>query len=758
MRRALALYGLVIGVIFAPFLLTGKVFVPGDFLAFIYPWRAYLSGFPHNVELFDVTTFFYPQDVFYNEALKRGQFPFWNPWIFSGHPIVASGQSGFLYPPRLVLHGLFSPGVAKTWIQLIHLFLAGLSMRWFLTLRGFSALPATLGGLVWMGNSFTTSWLEFEHVPIAAFYLPLMLGSLDRATQGDRRWWLALSMAGALTLHSGHLQVNLYTGAILLAYAAYRLGRSRNLSHLLYFALSGLLTLGLAAPTVLGFLELLQNSQRVPLDPGANAASLPSLALSLLNPDLWGNPTKGFLINRCRANLIYPEFACFVGLAPLALAVIARGPRASALKAVSLLCLILAAAPFSLSLPLLGRFIPGRILHVLMFCLSCLACLGAEQWLREDRIKELMRRCLVLLGGLWFALLGIILYLTLEPSHLMQWQSQNPQLVKLPPSGVSEETFLQAFRQTYLLNPQIWLTTLGLAGLWLVRRRAEWFLVLTACELALFAAFFNTSVPPAGLFPSTPEIKALQQSQGRVVGLGAANYNLLVPYHLSLVNGYESLVPNRYATGLRQAEPETPLPMRSLAFRRTDRPILDALSLDHAILPPGQELQAEGWEQVFSGNGGTVYRNSQAIPRAILLGQVRPLRDLQELQAFNPSQEAFVSLAPPPDLKPGGGSVRWLEDTPNRLSLAVECDSTQLLLLTDSYDEGWKVEVNGSEAPLFAANLVSRGVYLTAGRHTVTYSFEPHYLRLGFALASGSFVVLVMLMILWSLAPRGTNR
>jgi len=72
MRRAALLYGLLAGIVFAPFLLTGQVFVPGDFLSFIYPWRAYQSGFPHNVELFDVAVFFFPQDIFLNESLKNG--------------------------------------------------------------------------------------------------------------------------------------------------------------------------------------------------------------------------------------------------------------------------------------------------------------------------------------------------------------------------------------------------------------------------------------------------------------------------------------------------------------------------------------------------------------------------------------------------------------------------------------------------------------------------------------------------------------
>ena len=744
MRRTAMFYGLFVAILFSPFLLRGEVFVPGDFLPFIFPWRAYIDHFPHNVELFDVPVFFYPQDVFLNTSLKRGEIPLWNPHIFSGHPAVASGQSGFLYPPRLLFHWLLSPAVAKTWIQLLHLLGMGLAMNWFLRIRGFKLYPAALGGLVWMGNTYVTSWLEFEHVAIAGMFLPLLLVCFEKALSGKEAFWWVLPVLGALSLHSGHLQINLYTGAVFLVYAAVRLGEEGKREHLLRFAGVGVLTLGLAAPTVLPFLELLGESQRAPLNLEANAASLWSIILSFLSPDLFGNPTKGFLFNRCPANLIYPEFACFVGMIPLIFALSARGKQARIWQGVALFCVVAASAPFGLSLPLLNRFIPGRILYFVVFCLAYLAALGAEQ-AQEDAGPA--RRVSLGLGMVWFLLLGVIGYLLVNPQPLVDWWKANPGGIKLPPLDSNQEQFVSAFRATYAWNLQLLLPLLGCLLVYVRPRAHQVLLIITGFELVWFALGFNTTVKADRMLPTTPEIEAMTTSN-RVASIECANYNTLTPYGLSLVNGYESLVYRRYALALSQAEPESNLSMRSLSFRRLDMPILDALSLEYALVRPGKDLATPGWTVVKKGEGGTVYHNEQAQPRAFLVGAVRPLTQLTDLQSFDPSQEAFVTAPPPSDLAPGSGEVRWLHTKANSLELSVTTETTQLLVVTDSFYPGWTCTVDGAPVPLFAANLASRGVYLSPGTHMVRMEFRPESFRNGLV---GAMISGLLIGILWLL-------
>ena len=64
-RWAVALILLLGCLVFVPFWFQGLVFVPGDVLDFIYPWKKELMSPPdlvYNLEIFDIAVFFYPQD------------------------------------------------------------------------------------------------------------------------------------------------------------------------------------------------------------------------------------------------------------------------------------------------------------------------------------------------------------------------------------------------------------------------------------------------------------------------------------------------------------------------------------------------------------------------------------------------------------------------------------------------------------------------------------------------------------------------
>lgn len=756
MRRAAILYALFVGILFSRFFLFGEVYVPGDVLNFLFPWRGYHSALPGNLELFDVTVFFYPQDVFFNHSLKSGVFPLWNPYIFGGHPVVASGQSGFLYPLRILFHEIFSVGVAKTWLQVIHVLGMGLAMRWFLKLRGFGEFAAALGGLVWMGNSHMMSWLEFEHVPIAGFYLPVMLVCLEKGLAGHRKWWLALCLAGSLTLHCGHLQVVTYIGLTFGAYALLRLWQAPSKEAVGWYALVGALTLGMAAPTVLPFVHFLGQSQRMPLIASDNAASFSSLLSSLLCPDILGNPSLGFMLNRCRTNLIYPEFACFVGTIPLVFALSAKGRAARALQALSLALVVVASAPFSLTLPFLDRFVPGRILIILMFVLVYLAAMGAQQSVEGE---QGLRRVSALLAVVWLGLWGAAVACSLHPQSVWQWVQAHPGSLKLPPLNTGEAAMAQAMRHTYLFNPELYAPFLGFALLVWARRRENLLLGFTALQLVWFAFLFNPAVKPDSLFPVTPEIAAIKDKSSRVTSLRCANYNTLTPYGLMRINGYESLVDALYGMALSQAEPDHPLSMRSLTLEKLNAPILDALSLKYALTPPAQDSPGPEWKLEFEGDGGRVWVNPQALPRAYLVSEVEPLRDPRDLARLVPTRFAFSSMPAPAPLSPGEGQIEWQETSPNEIHLLVTCTTEQFLVLTDTYREGWHCYDKDRELPIARANLASRGVYLSAGEHQLLFRFEPPYFWLGVKLAAAAGVVWLLLAvgILWKSKVGGGN-
>ena len=751
MRNAAILYGCFVALVFAPFLLRGEVFVPGDSLSVSYPWKGQVEERLHNVELSSAAINDYPRDHFFNQSLKAGVFPLWNRHLFSGHPTIGGGQSGYLYPPRVLLHRFCSTGVAKTLLQLGHLLVMGMAMFWFFRTRGLGMEASALGGLVWMGNSFAASWLEFEGVVTAGAILPLLLACFEYTPSRSARWWLAIAPLSALCVLGGDSQASSLT---LLLFAVYLLLRSmslRTFKPILWGAGAVALTLLLSAPEWLSLLQLWSES---PVSPGTvakHSTGLGSALLFLLNPDLLGNPTTGLLF---QVQHSFPDFAVFVGLVPLILSATARGREANLLRIAATASMLLACY-----LPPVSRtvfFSPGKCFLLICFCLSYLTAIGCQQLLEAETNRVWCRRWAGLAALLWLGLWVGIIYLSRRPDALFDWWQANASMFKRPEVGSSEQAVVAAFNRTYLRNPQILATAVAAIILFLRPRNMKLLTGITLVELVLFASGFLTTTPPEQLYPETPEIQELTAADGRVVALDCARGNSLTAFGLSLVNGYQTLVSDRYRKALAQAEPAAVLPSRTLSFRRLDRPILDALNVSYALLPPDREPGADGWSLLFEGPGGRVYRNEEAQPRFFLVGRAVPLHNLTPIQIFDPSLEAFVEIQPPANLQTGPGRVTRDKETANSLELLVETETHQLLVVSDAYHPDWKVWVDEERGEIVVANLASRGVYLSPGVHRVRFEFQPTSVIWGGRLALLGILILLVGLIA-SFLPAGTS-
>lgn len=745
----LLLLGLTV-VLFLPFWAGGRVFVPADFLAFLYPWKAHLSGPVRNLELFDVMTIFVPVDLFLDQGLREGRIPLWNPYIFSGHPVVASGQSGFFYPVRLALHWFLDVGAARTVSQWLHLLLMGSGMYVLLLRRGLGPGPALLGGVAWMLNTFATSWMEFEHAPILSALLVWALAALE----SGRRGVLPAALLLGMSLLAGHLQLNLYVLGMVVFYAAFRAWERRSLRGVV----APLAALGaaflIAAPSLLPFAEYLPQSGRRAFsfeEIREMASPLWMTLPTLLCPDAWGNPAAGFLVNRTPRNYIFPEFACYAGILPLALALGLLGDREARrrlwpLHALVVLALLASAATplyrvFTFLLPFLSQLIPGRILFVVPFAVAVLAAEAAQRLPASAPLRKATALACGALAVLWGLWLGTAAWLLgggsdqLRPFLVQRW-------VKIPafdPSPAWPEAVLEAAWTALLANPQAWLSLLLPLGLLLALRSrrdlAVGMAVATGLELLLFAVRFNPAVPPEALFPEVPSIRFLQSGDplARVQTDGAAVFDTLMPYRVSTVQGYESLVLRRYLDLLDRVEGEA-VNLRTGYITRTDSPILDMLGVQWVLVNPHRP--ARDLEKVHSG-GMTIYRRPRALPRAWVVGRAEtPPRPVEFLATTDPLRVATVEE--PVDLDPlaEGSTVRVVSYEPDRVMLEVRMRARGLVVMADAWHPGWQVSVDGVGARLLRVDHALRGMVVDPGLHRIEMEFRPASLRWGFVLAA----------------------
>jgi hypothetical protein len=170
------------------------------------------------------------------------------------------------------------------------------------------------------------------------------------------------------------------------------------------------------------------------------------------------------------------------------------------------------------------------------------------------------------------------------------------------------------------------------------------------------------------------------------------------------------------------------------------------------------------WKHLVDAGPVAIFENTWALPRAWLANSERVAagpkqleiirtgktsteakwQPLEEVLVDSPTGVAFPSEKPPP------GQTEIMRRTPNRVEITTDSVGPSVLVLADNYYPGWRAEVDGRAARILRANYNQRGVTLPAGRHRVTFSYQPTSVLAG-VLVSG--VCLVLLLIWMNAQP-----
>jgi hypothetical protein len=92
-------------------------------------------------------------------------------------------------------------------------------------------------------------------------------------------------------------------------------------------------------------------------------------------------------------------------------------------------------------------------------------------------------------------------------------------------------------------------------------------------------------------------------------------------------------------------------------------------------------------------------------------------------------------------------TVRY--DGPTRVVLEAALRRPGLIVLADTYDPGWHLTIDGRPAPVWRANLLMRAAAVTAGSHTLVYTYQPASVRLGIWASLTGMIALIGLA-LWA--------
>lgn len=690
------------------------------------------------------------------EAFRQvaaGGLPAWNPWIWSGSPLLADPQAQAFYPLMWVAHALAgaSPATAMHLLYAVHA-VAGAGGAYVLARAlGATTSGALLAATVFAFNPFTAFLAtSFANELAVLAWLPWIAFAALRAADGDRpvRWLALGGLLAALAWAAGYPQLWVYSAGATALVAA---GTARRwLRGLACGVAVSLLGLALSLPQILPFLSLWRGSQRAELQSleeflrsDVPLASWPAILL----PGLFGSVQASFPL----AENNWPH----LGLCAMTLAAIALLRPRRARVTLLLLgagALWLASGRSGGLLPLVYELVPGigflrgpyKFFSCTVFAAALLAGLGlSDVQRRPRRLHAVLLAVAAVLAIVGYLLRPEVLPLLAERAGRFPFLSFV--LGTAGTLGVAV-VVLRAAGPTRATGARASGAAIGVVGVLAA-------LLGFAPELGVYAQ------PPIAATGFAATSRALREARPHLVRDGRWYWGVgllakpLQPdlrrvlgalWQLDMTTGYSAFLDVGYARAIGQDAATVPV-----ATPRTFVPIdgrnrvLDVLSASHVLLR-GDDPSTARLARQRTATGESVY--GAAMPLADLtllirhtaLPRVRAVRELAHVPTrddaiaavqrgrIDPAAVALVE-APAGQIAAPEGACRigGTRHGSGQVEAEVQCAGPGFLVFAERHDPGWSAEVDGAPAPVLRVYGLVLGVPVPAGEHRIVLRYAP---------------------------------
>ena len=672
----------------------------------------------------DLLHFHYPLRDFYARQLGAGQ-PFdWMPGLFAGFYVVGEGQLGGYHPLHWLLYRALPLDRAFA-LELVLAYPLLFAGTWLWLRRRCGTAPAAFGAMAATFCGFTLVHGVHPNMVGVLAHVPWLLWVLDgvaarhvpgNAWRPDLRGTGIIGLLIGSQLLLGHPQSVWFSGLVCAAYAAHLITADRPRRWTVGRTLAAGAALGLAvgAVQVLATWDAAAQSNRPAFD--ADFATQyylrPLHLLHLLHPYLfWGRWARWN-----EAADASDEFGVYGGGVALLLAVwwIAHlratryGGQAGRLSlhvaAFGVVGLWLATGShgglyyLQTWLPLVSQFrAPVRYVLFAHWALAALATFAVADLARPadgDATGDATRERTAL-GAAW----GVVVV-----AAASAWWLATSGVVP----GVGEFRGVTWFGPLVLAAAAA-LLTLAARG---VRMALVGLVLLAAGDQALYGLSgviawqdFVTRPEAAGFLDTNSFLP--RAGDTRLVRGNFPNLYLLSGHRL--LDGYVAITPSKQ---LDYHQPNA-LRVAQVEYAHGD-------FFAGAPVPPGRDTRDRGW-----------YRLPGALPRVRLVAGARvsssPATAIAQLDV---AQTALVTR----DLRLGGGpagTARLLTDNPGDITVEVNAPASQLLVVSESYHDGWRATIDGSPVEVERVNGDFLGAVVPAGMHVARFQFRPDHLSVG---------------------------
>jgi len=791
---AILLAGIVLGqaILYGPSLIGSKVLLPLDLLAspktYLPLTPETLKIVPHDLAVVDLVLSVEPARRFSVGEYRAGRCPSWTPFQFGGSRFVFPAQS-----PFWILKSSIRSPVVLAWAQMALAVVVGLGTYLFCrrTLDvGF--WPATVAAWCFPLTGFFVFWLGYPMTGSVAWLPWILLAVHSSVRRSDGSSALALAMTTALVLISGQLDVagqvllvsGLYAIHCLVDAHGHRWPKRRAVRSIVAVVAGWALGFLLAASYVLPLVDYTQTGSRMTRR-GGGEEERPPIGLAALPqtvlPDMYGSTrlSSAPLFPEGQRNQLESSAAAYSGLlATLLVAPLAWCSRRH--RSINIFWAILGFIALAwvldvpgfvavMRMPGLNMMSHNRLVFAASFAIVCLNAVGLEMLIRGDVRRRawfcLPAATLIVLYG-WCLYRGAVLpeplasgvQRALEAGQVVPWIEDIDRLRRIQAN----------FSRDYLVAGG--LCGAGIAGwmiLWFRSRAPRWLVLAIGAallgDLLWFAYGRAAQCDPALYYPRIPVLEQISRAgAGRIMGFGVLPPTLSQTHDLNDVRGYDGVDPVRWIELLMLGSDPTS-PRFSYALTQSLAPVIDVQPPGILRLHPVLDMLGvryvvfrgappAGMRPDFSGDDYWALTNRNALPRVFVPARVESLADDEELlrrlgsREFDPRAVAFVE-SPISRIERCRGSAAILEETPSRIVVRAELETSGLVVLSDRWDDGWTARLDGRTVRILRVNHAIRGVEVPAGTATLEFRYEPSSRSWG--LRSSGAALLLLIGWLW---------
>ena len=734
---------------------------------------------------------------YFQQMVRQGIFPLWDPHSLAGIPYGSHAASA------LNLNNLLSlliPDVTWAWNTgvVLNVILAYAFTFLYLRKLGLSSFPSMVGGTLFAfvpgGGCYIDSF---------GFSIPLMLYLVELYQSTRRlRYVAALTLTASLLILSTVPQYSFFVFTFFILYVFFRFRSGLGIGVIFF-------SLGLTAFYLVRLFEFLTVSSRGQL--WFVNVLLPVHLINFVFPFLFESPfrpetsfffSKGFfeltrrLFQTDQIQYLQPPYVGVLGITLAGLAWkekgIPRFYRNTVLFIVFYLMSFPLFAPIYRQVPVLAQ-LPRvqRLFPVFTFCLAVLAGWGASKSFSGGFNLKPLRR---FYGWTIAAVLGFLSIFRVFifanragieeflKNYILRNIAGNPVYTAPTDFYLKRITDFFSFigQWTQLTSPSIFLPVLlilamlgifHLVSMKKIPKSVPCTAALLILAMDLFIYYRMTQyygTPREAVRPVSKAVQYLQNDssvfrimtvmddadfgEARERVFLAPSLNLL--YGLDTVEGYEPLIPRRYATFFRSFQKnydKDPAMILGGPEGDFDYRVLDFLNVKYLVTSNRKRLK-RNLPLVAEDERNRVYLNQGYFPRAFLVRHYQVIPEEKKALDFLKSSgmnfrelvilEEEPTRFPRADRNPGVSEKVAIERrAPHDMVIRAETAENGFLVLTDNDYPGWKASLDGAPAKIYRANYSFRAVQIPPGSHVVKFFYQPASFWIGTGVSVFFFLI-----------------